>query len=165
MQVQISLATGEAIAEIALIAAETWPSTYGHFLPEGQIPFMLEKMYNPQILTQQMKEGTHFYLANLQEKTIGFAAVSVIDDKAKKAKLHKLYVLPNIQKNGAGKALLQASIDYAKKTGCTTIELQVNNQNIAKQFYEKQGFYVKEAAVFDIGNGFVMDDYVMVREL
>jgi ribosomal protein S18 acetylase RimI-like enzyme len=39
--------------------------------------------------------------------------------------------------------------------------LQVNKQNNAQHFYNKHGFRIREAAVFAIGGGFVMDDYIM----
>jgi len=48
-----------------------------------------------------------------------------------------------------------------KKDQCHTIFLQVNKKNPAIAFYQKKGFTIKEEAVFDIGQGFVMDDFIM----
>jgi hypothetical protein len=39
--------------------------------------------------------------------------------------------------------------------------LQVNKTNPAFHFYQKKGMYIEEEAIIDIGNGFVMDDYIM----
>jgi ribosomal protein S18 acetylase RimI-like enzyme len=50
--------------------------------------------------------------------------------------------------------------------GRSTLTLQTNKRNVdAIAFYHKAGFTVREEAVFDIGNGFVMDDYVMKKVL
>ena len=44
--------------------------------------------------------------------------------------------------------------------------LQVNKQNTgAIGFYAAAGFTIARGAVFDIGSGFVMDDYVMEKRL
>ena len=53
----------------------------------------------------------------------------------------------------------------------TVIELQSGQDmtpdkyNSAKQFYESQGFSVYDEGVFDIGNGYVMDDYLMEKSV
>jgi ribosomal protein S18 acetylase RimI-like enzyme len=43
--------------------------------------------------------------------------------------------------------------------------LNVNKYNSAIQFYHKIGFEIAKEEVIDIGNGFVMDDYVMEKQL
>jgi GNAT superfamily N-acetyltransferase len=80
---------------------------------------------------------------------------------AKAHKLNKLYVLPAAQGTGAGKALLNKSIEVAKAAGSSSLFLQVNKQNSAYTFYIKHGFVKEREFKFDIGNGFFMDDYVM----
>ncbi len=156
-------ATAADIPAIRQIAFETWPSTYGAIISQEQIDYMLSWMYSPETLLKQMQEGHHFFLAVLDDKVFGFAGVSAEGDK--KFKLHKLYVNPITQKTGAGKALLQQVISYARRNGGTTLILQVNRHNNAKSFYEKQGFSILEEIKLDIGNGFFMDDYIMAYTL
>jgi ribosomal protein S18 acetylase RimI-like enzyme len=44
--------------------------------------------------------------------------------------------------------------------------LQVNKKNAAAMaFYRSAGFEVIREAVFEIGGGFVMDDYVMAKQV
>ena len=80
-------------------------------------------------------------------------------------KINKLYVLTDFQGKGAGRALVQKAKERATTTRCKAIFLQVNKVNPAKNFYLQLGFQVREEAVFDIGNGFVMDDYIMEVQL
>lgn len=158
-----SLTIREAVAEdivtIRQIAEQTWPETYGGIISEEQISYMLEMMYSNLSLQQQMQSGHRFYLAELRNKAIGFASVS--DEGNGIFKLNKLYVLPSIQKTGAGKALLQEVMAYAKSKDAVQLILQVNKQNGAKQFYEKHGLKVLEEKVLELEHGFVMDDYIM----
>ena len=49
---------------------------------------------------------------------------------------------------------------------CTAIELTVNKYNSGTiAAYEKMGFEKVRPAVFDIGGGYIMDDYIMKKSL
>ena len=52
---------------------------------------------------------------------------------------------------------IEATIENNQKA----IFLNVNKYNNAIHFYMKQGFTKVKDEVIDIGNGYVMDDYVM----
>ncbi len=159
---QIRKATIEDIETIQSISKITWEDTYT-FLPNGQMEFMLDWMYSTTSLQQQMQNGHQFFVAEFEDNIIGFASVSKQDENT--CKLNKLYVLPTTQKTGAGKALLQSVIDYAKENEAKEIQLQVNRNNNAKDFYLKHGFAILYEADFEIGNGFFMNDYVMSLKL
>jgi GNAT superfamily N-acetyltransferase len=143
---------------IRSVSERTWPSTYGHIISQEQIDFMLEWMYSDDSLATQMNTGCEFYIANMNGSDIGFCSVSEEDGAHK---LNKLYVLPTAQGTGAGKALLNKSIEVAKAAGSSSLFLQVNKLNTAYTFYLKHGFIKELEFKFDIGNGFYMDDYVM----
>jgi RimJ/RimL family protein N-acetyltransferase len=52
----------------------------------------------------------------------------------------------------------------ARSLGCHRVSLAVNKRNSrAIAAYRKWGFEIEQAVVKDIGDGFVMDDYIMVR--
>ena len=81
-------------------------------------------------------------------------------------KLHKLYLLPEMQGRGLGSRLLQ-HVEHEVRAGraCQLI-LSVNKRNAkAITAYKRNGFVIAESVVTDIGGGFVMDDYVMVKDL
>ena len=164
---------------IRSVSERTWPSTYGHIISQEQINFMLDWMYSDASLEKQMHSGCAFYIASIKKEdgkwdAVGFCSVSPDDEKEEGEnnstekvagstahKLNKLYVLPSAQGTGAGKALLNKSIEVAKASGSSSIFLQVNKLNTAYTFYLKHGFIKESEFKFDIGNGFYMDDYVM----
>ena len=152
-------AVAEDISIIRSIAEATWPSAYSHIISKEQLDFMLDWMYSDASLQEQMNTGDQFFLAEYDQQIIGFASVK--KGKEGISKLNKLYVLPNIQKTGAGKALLNKAISYAKENASTRLQLHVNRNNTAKDFYEKNGFTVIQEADFPIGNGYFMNDYIM----
>ncbi len=148
---------------IRSVSERTWPSTYGHIISQEQIDFMMDWMYSDESLATQMETGCEFYLASNKKENgeldaVGFCSVSPEEGAHK---LNKLYVLPAAQGTGAGKALLNKSIEVAKAAGSTSLFLQVNKLNTAYTFYIKKGFIKELEFKFDIGNGFYMDDYVM----
>ncbi|MCA1979061.1 MAG: GNAT family N-acetyltransferase, partial [Thiobacillus sp.] len=63
-------------------------------------------------------------------------------------------------------ALLATAAAWARAQGAATLRLQVNRGNAAAiRAYEKYGFRIVASRVFDIGHGFVMDDYMMEMPL
>ena len=147
------------IATIRDIANITWPVAYGSYISKAQLDYMLDMMYSSTSLLDQISKGHQFYIAEHNSTPIGFASVSKEEENS--CKLNKLYVLPTAQKTGAGKALLQKSIDYAISNAASCLYLQVNKQNNAQHFYSKHGFTVREASILEIGGGYIMDDYIM----
>ena len=123
---------------------------------------MLNLFYSPASLRKQMVEEQHQFLIVEQdeEEAIGFASWSPAAEPGV-YKLHKLYVLPGQQGKGLGRALLQYIFEAIKPEGATTLRLNVNRYNKARQFYEKMGFSVVKEEDVAIGNNYFMNDYVM----
>lgn len=159
-ELSIRIASKIDIPIIQEIAYATWPSTYGHILSKEQLNYMLDMMYSSSSLENQMNQNITFFLAELNGEIVGFASTGR-EPMEGMFKLHKLYILPNIQTKGIGSALLEAVILFAKKNSGEQLVLQVNRNNSAVDFYKKKDFIILYEADFDIGNGYQMNDYVM----
>ncbi|AZI24745.1 GNAT family N-acetyltransferase [Pedobacter sp. G11] len=159
--ITIRKAKEQDIEVIRDIAAATWPSTYLDIIGQNQIDYMLDKMYNKGELLNQLMEGHIFLIAEDNENQFGFAGYSIIDHEERIYKLHKLYVLPSAHGKGVGKILINEVFNQVKDSGASALQLNVNKHNKAKDFYLKGGFTIKESVKIDIGEGYVMDDYVM----
>jgi len=155
----IRKATLADINDIRRIANATWPSAYGELLSKEQLDYMLGLMYSEISLQEQLDKGHQFFMAELDGNAFGFASVSAEGND--RFKLNKLYVMPITHKTGAGKALLDEVISYAKQNNGTKLFLQVKRDNNAKGFYEKHGFIITGELDLDIGNGYFMNDYIM----
>lgn len=150
---------------IADLAERTWPQTYGDYISEEQLRYMLDRMYNKGELLGQMRKGHIFLIATEDSRDVGFAGFSLINPEEYAYKLHKLYVLPEMHGKGVGKILMNEVVDIARKNNGKTLQLNVNRNNKAKDFYERAGFKIKETVDLEIGNGFYMNDYVMEKIL
>lgn len=166
---EIRPATVHDIPAIRHIASLTWPIAYAEILSPGQLSYMLNNMYDHATLQSQMQEQGHqFFICVKNSQTIGFSGVSKYDHHptpgkipANAWKLHKLYVLPDAHRSGAGNTLLDRSFAFIAANGGNFVVLNVNRQNAAYQFYLKKGFKVLEELDLDIGAGFFMRDYIM----
>jgi ribosomal protein S18 acetylase RimI-like enzyme len=74
--------------------------------------------------------------------------------------------LNEAQGRGSGKAALRLLFAQLCKEETPLLRLRVNRKNSrAIRFYQSLGFSTEAEDVLDIGGGFVMDDYVMIRYL
>ena len=150
---------------IADLAERIWPDTYNAYLSSEQLRYMLNLMYNQGELLSQLQKGHVFLLAEEENNEVGFASFSVIDPENKGYKLHKIYVLPSMHGKGVGKILMNEVVSLVRREGGKTLQLNVNRNNKAADFYQKAGFNIKETVDLDIGDGFFMNDYVMEKPI
>jgi diamine N-acetyltransferase len=157
---QVRQATVKDIPLIRELTFAIWPQTYALLLTKEQIDYMLEMMYSAASLQKQIEEdGCTFIMVYDDNEPVAFASYNEI--KPQTWKLNKIYILPTQQGKGMGKFIINYIIDIIKPHNAKALQLQVNRFNKAKGFYEKLGFTIIETADFDIGNGYVMNDYVM----
>ena len=156
-------ATESDIPLLRTLAREIWTTSYTKMLSAEQIEYMLNWMYSEEAIRKEMNEGARWELIRMGDKTIGYIAVTPEDEKLK---LNKLYLLRTTQGKGLGQLALTHVIDYARQFGYKSLYLTVNQRNYnAIKAYEKGGFTRIEFKIFDIGGGFVMDDFIYSMEL
>lgn len=162
----ITEATPKDFKVIQQIAHKAWPVAYGEILSKNQIDFMLESMYDLEVLNSNYNSKNHrFLIINEFEKPIGFASFEHHYLKTNSTRLHKLYLLPETKGNGYGKLLIDEISRIAVKNNSDTISLNVNRFNHSKDFYLKMGFEIVGEENLSVGNGYFMDDYKMEKRL
>ena len=151
--------------EIARLAGIIWRACYPGIISHEQIDYMLARMYAMDVLRQEMREGIRFDLLVLNNETAGFSSYGRFE-QPDVVKLHKLYLLPTWHGRGFGSLLLKHCESECRTMGARRLTLNVNKQNTAAiRAYERNGFVITESVVVDIGGGFVMDDFVMTKEV
>lgn len=153
------------ISAIRDIAHKTWPHTFGTILSEEQIDYMLDMMYSVSSLTKQMQKGHRFILVASGNRYVGYASCEFNYRAAPVTKIHKIYVLPELQGQGAGRLLMERITELAKAHNNTRLSLNVNRFNTAADFYRKTGFIKVAEENIPIGKGFFMEDFVMEKDL
>lgn len=121
---------------IIALARRIWPLAYAGVLTPQQIDNMLEKIYNPDNLAQEMADGHRFWLAALGGEPVAYASAF---KKKGVLWIKKLYVDPARQGQGIGKALIAAAIQAFRPASEMRLLANPNNA-AAHQFYLRQGF-------------------------
>ena len=157
-------ATGEHAPAIRAIAEKSWQAAYRDILSVAQYDYMIDLFYALPALRQTMQEQT-FLLFMKDDVPVGFVSYQLHCPARGSCKIHKLYMLPEAQGGGAGRKLLEAVTGIAGRKNCQVLTLNVNKYNKALDFYQKVGFSIERAEVIDIGGGYVMDDFVLIKNL
>lgn len=161
----IVVASKEQLPIVQQLAQIIWPDTFEKILSPEQVDYMLDMMYSIESLEKQLQSNRVFLLVKDDNRFVGFVSYELNCDNSNKTKIHKLYVLPETQGKGIGRQLIGFISDIALENQNPTLILTVNKYNKATDFYIKNGFEITQEAVFDIGNGYIMDDYIMEKKL
>ena len=162
---QVLNANNTHIPVISEIAEITWAATYSSLLTPEAMRYMLNTLYNHGELRRIMDNGSQKFLILKDEDGYqGFASYGVRKEDPSVYKLHKIYVLPGNQGKGYGKLLMEEVKKQVGTRGGTMLDLNVNRQNPAQEFYKKLGFRIIRQEDVPIGQYF-MTDYVMRLEL
>lgn len=162
---EIRKARTEDTITIVQLAKAIWEPTYDPILPKGQAKYMLELLFEPGKIKEQIESGTQRYLLLYDEgHATGFAAYAPRPENPDVYKLHKLYCLQEKQGKGYGRMLIEAVEQEVLIAGKSILELNVNRYNKAKLFYERMGYEVAYDEDIPIGP-YRMNDHVMKKTL
>lgn len=164
MSIDIRPIAPNDVPAIASLAKTTWRDAYSGIISSGQIDYMLAQRYDHRRLRAETGDPQKWlYQACLDGVLAGFASCEIYKGEFK---LDKLYIHPDMQRKGIGAALAEHAAVLAREQGFTSMILAVNKQNEqAIRAYTQYGFRIRDEVVADIGNGFVMDDYIMEKTL
>ncbi len=162
MSITFTRAEPADIPDIQEISRIIWNLHYPSVISQAQIDYMLAVMYSHEIILQEMEEeDVEYYLVKEDDAVIGYLAFGPVGER-KTAKLHKCYLHPDRHGRGKGQQMLAFVYERCRKIGFDKLILAVNKKNEkAIKAYTRFGFDIEEPVVADIGNGYVMDDYIM----
>ena len=147
------------------LAHSIWHAHYPAIITAAQIDYMLDRMFAPEALRADLADGVQWEFAWHEDRRVGFLSL-VHDAKARRLKLSKLYLVPELHGRGLGQEMLARVKASARTVRAREVHLTVNKRNaIAIRAYQKAGFQITGETVADIGGGYVMDDFVMVWEV
>jgi GNAT superfamily N-acetyltransferase len=163
---KIMPATESDLPAISKLAGVIWRACYPGIISPEQIDYMLARMYALDTMREEIQsQGIRYDRLLVGDEFVGFASYGPMEQAAI-FKLHKLYLLPELQGRGLGSLLLQHCEQEVRRIGASRLILSVNKRNAkAIAAYQRNGFAIAESVVTDIGHGFVMDDFIMAKDL
>jgi ribosomal protein S18 acetylase RimI-like enzyme len=166
MTVEIAPLREEDIPALIGLARDIWHRYYPSIISLEQIEYMLAQRYTAERVREQLRSGRAWWDKLLLDGVmVAFSACEPGEHEGE-LKLDKLYVHCDLHGRGYGSLLLRNAERRAREMGCRRLYLQVNRHNRgAIETYLRNGFAISREAKFDIGHGFIMDDYVMSKDV
>ncbi|MCI6926375.1 MAG: GNAT family N-acetyltransferase [Butyricicoccus porcorum] len=159
MELTFQQVTDTEIETLAALADEIWHEFFPGIISDAQVDYMVEKFQSAPAMRQQIAEGYRYYLVYTGAELIGYTGVHPEEELLF---LSKLYLKKQHRGHGYGRKMIEFVAGLARELGKSGVYLTVNryNENTIA-VYHATGFETVRTQVADIGNGYVMDDYVM----
>jgi ribosomal protein S18 acetylase RimI-like enzyme len=143
MKVTTRMATPEDSLAIARVQVDTWKSAYRGMIPDGYLDGLsyepaerrwLERLQSP-------ASSERIFVSTFAEEVVGFVSCGAerTGDRSYPGEVYAIYVLPNRQKKGAGRALMRSAALHLKQAGFGSVMLWVLRENPSRGFYERLG--------------------------
>lgn len=161
--ITVTAATGDDSAELAAVAAATFPLACPPTVGQSDIAAAIDDHLSAPCFASYLADPHRVvFTARRDGAIIGYAMLVTGDSGVE---LSKMYVLSDHHHTGAADELMLAALKRAREHGAAQVWLGVNQANSrAQRFYRRHGFEVAGTRQFRLGSH-VEDDYVMVRPL
>lgn len=156
--------TDSEILDIAKLAEIIWNQHFVPIIGKAQVDYMVEKFQSyPAIKSQIENDGYEYYQIYSSHTLAGYTGIRQEDNALF---LSKLYIKKDFRGQHLATDTMHFLVDLCKKRGLKKIWLTCNKHNDnTLAVYRHLGFKVTDEQVADIGNGFVMDDYILTYEI
>ncbi|MGI6045841.1 MAG: GNAT family N-acetyltransferase [Eggerthellaceae bacterium] len=170
---------------LADLAQEIWTEYWPAIIGKAQTDYMVNKFQSKEAIEEAMadqafeywflvaddksdvQENTYTTIENLPQsaRIVGYTGGYVVPE-TKKFFISKIYLRSSERGKHFASDTIRFYVDLCKKRNLSAMYLTVNKRNeLAQRAYIGNGFRITEAMVNDIGSGFVMDDYIMQKDL
>jgi ribosomal protein S18 acetylase RimI-like enzyme len=156
--------TTEQIIKTAQLASKIWHEYYISIISIEQIDYMVDKFQTASAITDQIhNQGYEYYLMHQDNSTVGYLSVRQEEGKLF---LSKFYIALEYRGHGYASEAMAFLEQLCVDRKLSHIWLTVNRHNESSiAVYEKKGFRSIRELAADIGNGYVMDDFIMEKEI
>ena len=150
------------IKEVAELAEIIWHEHFTPIIGEAQVAYMLDKFQSEHALSDMLQNQNYrYFFFEANGKKIGYIG---IQPRENILFLSKIYLLKEHRGKGYARIGINFLTQLCQKEGYEKIQLTCNRHNLnSVAAYQKMGFVSVYEQDADIGNGFVMNDYVMEK--
>lgn len=150
----------EQILIVESMAKEIWNEYYCNILSKNQISYMLNKFQSCNAISSSINYDNYkYYIISYDNHFCGYIAIHQEDSKLF---LSKFYILKEFRNKGIGKETFKFLKSFCVSQGLHSIYLTVNKYNFSSiSIYKSIGFKTIDSVISDIGNDYIMDDYIM----
>ena len=155
---------------LARIAGEIWRGYWPAIIGPDQTEYMIEKFQSLEAIARDMVEHDYEYWLlvateededGLEKSIVGFTG-GHNEPETNRFFISKIYLFPEARGHGYARRAIEFYEDLCFARGFEAMYLTVNKYNeLGIRAYEGTGFETIDSVETDIGEGYIMDDYIM----
>ena len=163
MTIDIRPARREDLPAISALLGATWHATYDGIYGADRVTDITSRWHSIESLAKSLdRPGSAFLVAVEDGRIVGTLSLGPACGDC--LQLDRLYVLPEAQRQGIGRRLLEAGLGASSPSETVSLEVEPANAR-AIRFYERQGFVVTGKTGDCSGSGDGIPALVMTRRL
>lgn len=156
----------DQLERLADLASEIWHECYAGLISDRQIDYMVDKFQSAQAMAEQIaQEGYRYFVLEIDGVPSGYFGLAKRPGEGLEPPeimfLSKFYLRRELRGKGFASQMFREVKRMTRRGGLELIKLTVNRGNVhAINVYKHFGMRQLDEKVTDIGEGFVMDDYI-----
>lgn len=166
------IGTREQIEQLATMADEIWHEYWPAIIGKEQTDYMVDRFQSENALMRDIQGERYEYWflvddddEESDERIVGYTG-GLIEPETKRFFISKIYLFAHERGKGYSKRVIKFYNRLCIMRNLDAMYLTVNKHNdIAIRAYEKIGFAIIDSVETDIGDGFIMDDYIMEKNV
>ena len=160
--------TADDRQRLAALADEIWHEYWPALIGDAQTDYMVENFQSLEAIERDMREHAYeywFMRAEDDGRIAGYTGGRV-EPETNRFFISKVYLRAEERGKGFASRAIAFYERLCLERGLDAMYLTVNKQNdLGIRAYLGKGFETIDAVETDIGNGFVMDDYIMEKHV
>lgn len=166
----VPVKTSEDQEKLAEIAGSIWREYWPDIIGSDQTEYMIENFQSLEAIRRDMVEHDYEYWflvacegegEKLERRIVGFTG-GHNEPETNRFFISKIYLYADARGHGYARRVIEFYIDLCFARGFDAMYLTVNKHNeLGIRAYKGTGFEVIDAVETDIGEGYIMDDYIM----
>ena len=153
---------------LAALADEIWHEYWPALIGNAQTDYMVEQFQSLDAIERDMSEHAYEYWllrAEADGRIVGYTGGRV-ETETNRCFISKVYLRAEERGKGFASKVIAFYENLGRERGLAALYLTVNKHNdLGVRAYLGKGFETVDAVETDIGNGFVMDDFIMEKQL
>ncbi len=158
----------EDCARLAALASQIWHEYWPALIGKDQTDYMVENFQSLPAIRRDMREHAYeywFLRAEDDGRIVGYTG-GRMEPETGRFFISKIYLLAEERGKHFASRVVEFYEKLCRDRDLSALYLTVNkHNNLGIRAYLGKGFETVDAVETDIGNGFVMDDYIMEKRV
>lgn len=164
----VAVETPEDRRRLAALADEIWHEYWPALIGEAQTDYMVEQFQSLEAIERDMAEhGYEYWFLRTDDdgRVVGYTGGRP-EPETNRFFISKIYLLAEERGRGFASQTVRFYEDLCRERGFGAMYLTVNKHNdLGVRAYLGKGFETIDSVETDIGQGFIMDDFVMEKRV